>query len=440
MSNSLFSQQIRSLIERKKMDKVEPENFDNISILPAEIKSIIFKDFVPREVLNLSLVSKAWYNSLGKIPECMDKIWLKFYSFRIKNIESLQLTTRNYEKLKVNLLRTEKDFHTVSDLQICWKKVLIYNSEFASKEIYNQFIESLAESVVELEISDVKIKANCVIDVEFEFPMLKRLFFRNDPSTALEVFLGKTKSLESLSFDIIQEVPDSSMTMNTVIMEFLKFNTKLTHLQLGPNMIKSIFAQDDIKDDLKFKLKTLLLKFSMVGNLPEEIQENIKSFILSQSSLEWIFLWELKDEEILIKLWNELPNLKRVTFSKLEILFEDPMMLLLNTNENITQLDLHCKLLPMNQLKRILGPNVAPNLTTLYLQKLEQPEMEYAARTLHNLRTLEYEFIDEDVEDFYTNLKNSTEEAINRDITIKRRIIFDELIASFALMPLFWKN
>lgn len=422
------------------MDKIESENFDNVSILPAEIKSIIFKDFVPREVLDLSLVSKAWYNSLGKIPECMDRIWLKFYSFRIKNIESLQLTTRNYEKLKVNLLRTEKDFHTVSDLQICWKKVLIYNSEFASKEIYNQFIESLAESVVELEISDVKIKANSVIDVEFEFHMLKRLFFRNDPSTALEVFLGKTKSLESLSFDIIQEVPESSMTMNTVIMEFLKFNTKLTHLQLGPNMIKSIFAQDDIKDDLKFQLKTLLLKFSMVGNLPEEIQENIKSFILSQSSLEWIFLWELKDEEILIKLWNELPNLKRVTFSKLEILFEDPMMLLLNPNENITQLDLHCKLLPMNQLKRILGPNVAPNLANLYLQKLEQPEMEYAARTLHNLRTLEYEFIDEDVEEFYTNLKNSTEEAINRDITIKRRIIFDELIAPFALMPLFWKN
>ncbi|CAO1317070.1 unnamed protein product [Diamesa hyperborea] len=422
------------------MDKIESENFDNVSILPAEIKSFIFKDFVSRDVLDLSLVSKSWYNSLGKIPECMDKIWLKFYSFRIKNIESLQLTTRNYEKLKVNLLRTEKEFQTVSDLQICWKKVLIYNSEFASKEIYNQFIQSLAESVVELEISDVKIKANSVIDVDFEFPMLKRLFFRNDPSTALEVFLGKTTSLESLSFDIIQEVPETSMTMNTVIMEFLKLNNKLTHLQLGPNMIKSIFAQDDIKDDLKFQLKTLLLKFPMVGNLPEEMQENIKSFILSQTNLEWIFLWELKDEEILIKLWNELPNLKRVTFSKLEILFEDPMMLIINPNENIIQLDLHCKLLPLNQLKRILGPNVAPNLATLYLQKLEIPEMEYIARTLHNLRTLEYEFIDEDVEDFYTNLKKSTDEIINRDIAIKRRIIFDELVAPFALMPLFWKN
>ena len=422
------------------MDKVDPENFDNVSILPAEIKSFIFKDFVSREILDLSLVSKSWYNSLGKITECMDKIWLKFYSFRIKNIESLQLTTRNYEKLKVNLLRTEKEFKTVSDLQICWKKVLIYNSEFASKEIYNQFIQSFAETVVELEISDVKIKVNNVINVEFEFPMLRRLFFRNDPATALEVFLGKTNSLESLSFDIIQEVPEPSMTMNTVVMEFLKFNTKLTHLQLGPNMIKSIFAQADIKDDLKFQLKTLLLKFSMVGNLTVEIQENVENFILAQTSLEWIFLWELKDEQILIKLWNELPNLKRITFSKLEILFEDPMMLLLNPNENITQLDLHCKLLPLNQLKRVLGPNVAPNLTTLYLQKLEQPEMEYAARTLQNLKTLEYEFIDEDVEDFYTNMKTSGDETINRDITIKRRLIFDELVAPFALMPLFWKN
>lgn len=99
-------------------------------LLPAEIKRIIFNFLDFSDLINMCAVCKSFNDFIGQSHDVMKRIWIKFYTFKMKDMESLAESSRNYEKLKVNRVHQSEHFQFLIELQKSWKKVLIYNCEF----------------------------------------------------------------------------------------------------------------------------------------------------------------------------------------------------------------------------------------------------------------------------------------------------------------------
>lgn len=403
-------------------------------ILPPEVKQIIFSYLNLSDLIALSLVCKSFNEFIGQSHECMKKIWIKFYSFKLKELECLKLSVRNYEKLKVNRVKNDDHIKFLTHLQQPWRKVLIYNSDFKRIERYLNFMETFSESIEELEISDIEILNNDHQICSMKFPNLKRIMFRNVPSTAIELFLGTNKKLENASFDIVQVI-DGKMPLDQSILNFLENNTKLKHLQLGPHFIKSHFDAKNTKMNFDFKLSKLLLKFPIIRDPSPEIGRNLSIFLSHQPRIDWILFWELESDEILSTAWNKIPALNHVSFIGLENLFDDSMDLTLDPNMNIRHMELLSRKILISQLRKLFI--AAPNLAILHVHTLTRYIMEFTARNHRLLKTLRFEYIDEDVHELYNQLKASSDD-INRSINLEQFSFWHDAANPFSVDPTFW--
>lgn len=405
-----------------------------VDLLPAEVKHIVVNYLNVPDLLSLCGTCKSLNEFIGQSHDCMKKIWIKFYSFKLKDLESLTLTVRNYEKLKINRVKFNDHFRFLADLQQSWRKVLIYNCEFKRIEQLLDLIESFSESIEELEISDIEILNNDQPVCALKFPKLRRLMLRNVPSTAVEAFLGMNKNLENAAFDILQEV-EGKIPLEKLIFQFLENNQKLQHLQLGPHYIKSLFDQENIKLNFDFKLSKLLLKFPLIRDSSPNIAQNISRFLSHQPNIDWILFLELESDEVLTIAWNGIPSIKHITFVGLECLFDDTMELTLEVNEKIEQVELLSRKILISQLRKILV--AAPCLKILHVHTLTKYILEFIARNHHQLHKLRYENIDEEVAEIYDQLKASHED-VNRSIVLKKTTFWFEPSNPFTLDPTFW--
>jgi hypothetical protein len=405
-------------------------------LLPAEIKQIIFDFLSVPDLLNLCSVCKPFNEFIGQSHDYMKKIWIKFYTFKMKDLESLAESSRNYEKLKVNRVKDFEHFKFLTDLGQSWKKVLIYNCEIKRVEILYNFIESFSDTIEELEISDVETLNNDHRICPIKFPSLKRVHFRNVPSTAIEAFLGHNKNLESAAFDIAQEI-DGKMPLDQIIHNFLDYNQKLKHLQLGPHYIKSFFDRENIEMKFEFKLEKLMLKFPIIRDESLDIEANVCEFLKNQPKIDWILFLELQNEAILCTAWNNVKSLNHLTFVGLEGLFDEDMDLAVEPNFNIIHLELLSRKLLLSQLRKLFV--AAPNLETLHVHTLTRYVMEFTAKNHQNIRQLTYETHDEEVFDIYEQLKASAVD-VNRNIELKKVSFWRDAAGPFSLDPTFWHS
>lgn len=411
---------------------------DKLSQLPPEIKEHIFQYLNPSDLVSATLVSRAWNNFVTQNPECMKKLWLKFYSFKLKDLNLLENGNRNYQKLKVNRVRNVDHFKMIADLHLELRKALIYNCEFKTNDGFTDFMESMSSSIQELEISDIEITSNINSPRKINFPQLKRIMFRNAPSTAIEAFLETNEKLESATFDIAQ-VADNRMPLDQLIANFLRLHKKLKHLQLGPHYIKAFF-DSEWEMHFDFKLIKLLLKFPIINDPSPVLERNILSFLSHQPKIEWILLQELQSAAVINKIWNELHVLKHVSFIGLEELFWE--MAEMNSteihlipNKSITHLDLLSRKILISQLRFLLV--AAPNLVSLHVQKLTKFIMEFIARNHQNIREIKYENIDEEVLEIYKQLKLI--EGVNSSIELVKHSFWGDLNNPFSMVPTFWR-
>lgn len=402
--------------------------------LPAELKQKIVNYLNFSDILSLCLASKTFNEFVGSSHDCMKKFWTKFYSFKLKDLDSLRFSSRCYEKLKVNRLKKSEHYEFLAGLNQPWRKILIYNSEFKNIAQFTELIESFSETIEELEISDIEILSNTSRICTLKFPRLKRIMFRNAPSTAIELFLGCNKSLESAAFDIAQEI-GGNMSLDLLIKRFLENNQKLQHLQLGPHYIKSFFDREDANMDMQFKLSKLFLKFPIIRDESEDIVRNVMTFLSQQLKIDWIILWELSDDGILNTVWHELPLLSHVTVVGLEDLLDDSMDVTIEANTNIVHLELLCRKILLSQLKKFLA--AAPCLQTLHVHTLTRYILECIVRNHQLLKEVRYENIEEEVPQIYNELKASADD-INRSITFKKISFWHEAAKPFSLDPAFW--
>lgn len=403
-------------------------------LLPAELKQMVLDYLSVSDLLNLCLVNKSLNEFIGKSRDCMRKIWIKFYTFKLKDLESLTLSVRNYEKLKINKVKNDEHFRFLVDLQQTWTKLLIYNSEFKFIQRFVDFVESFSETIEELEISDIEVLNNEQQICSMKFPNLKRVMFRNVPSTTIEVFLGTNKKMENASFDIAQVV-DGKIPLDRILQTFLESNPKLRHLQLGPHYIKSFFDRQQVKAKFEFKLSKLFLKFPLIRDESPDIGRNVSSFLANQLKLDWILFWELNDDVILTAAWNEIPALTHLTLIGLENLFDDSMNLEMEPNPRIVHLELLSRKILISQLRKLLS--AAPNLKILHVHTLTKYIMEFTSKHHQMIQEMRFENIDEEVPDIYSQLKASSDD-INKSIELKKVSFWRDASHPFLVDPTFW--
>lgn len=412
------------------------EFYNYLERLPQEIKENIFKYLNLCDFLNLSLTSKSLNEAIGHASSCMNKIWIKFYSFNLKDLKSLNESARIYEKLKVNRVNRDDHFQFLIDLQQQhWKKVLIYNCEFKSFNKFYELIESFCDSVEELEISDIEILSYESERKALKFPALKRFMFRNLPTKAMEIFQVSSERIENAAFDIAQNT-EGSLSLHEITYEILKASNSLTQLQLGPQYIKALFGEEK-SFNFKFKLTNLLLKFPICNDLQEPADENISNFLIDQSKIKWLILMELQNDKVLTSAWNNRSNLNRISFVGLEELFNNDMEFNIEINLNLKQLDLISRKVLISQLRKFL--RAAPNLTEIHVKTLNKHMMEFISKNHLNLKDLFYEHVEEEVLEFYEQeIKISTE--INKNIKLTQKSFWFNNEIPFSLDPIFWRK
>lgn len=410
---------------------MESENY--FKKLPQEIKEMIFKHLNISDLLNLCISSKCLNKAISQ-SKCMQKMWLKFYSFNLKDLQALTESTRNFEKLKVNRISRDDHFQLLINLEMQWKKVLIYNCEFKSFNTFYMLIKSMCDSIEELEISDIVISSYDKDDDQqeiLEFSSLKRLMFRNMPLRAIEIFSTSSKMLKNAAFDIAQATTDeSSLSLHQIIYGILSTSSGLKHLHLGPHHIKSLFEKEGKSYEFTFDLNNLLLKFPIVNDdLPEDASKNISSFLSHQKKgLDWLILMELQNDEILSAAWNS-PCLKRISFVGLEELFNNEMAFDILANQNLLQVDFISRKVLISQLRKLLS--AAPQLKIIHVKSLNRHMLEFIANNHLNIKTLFYEHIDEEIKSCGMNYVNY------KIILIQKSFWFEN--NPFSLDPSFWR-
>lgn len=405
--------------------------------LPTEIMRMIFETLSVTDLLNLCVACRSLNEFIGGSRDYMKKVWVKFYTFNVRDLDALAVSTRSYEKLKVNRVKNGEQSRFIADLQQCWRKVLIYNSEFKEFRFFSELIESFAESIEELEVSDILIHSSDVNICSMKFPNLERVMFRNVPSTAIELFLGSNKKLENASFDIAQPV-DGKMPINEILFEFLTNCERLKHLQLGSHYIKGLFDQEVLDTKFSFQLAKLMLRFPLVADPSPDIEINVASFLSNQPNIDWILFFELQSDLVLSTTWNYIPSLSHITFIGLECLFDDAMDFLVEPNERIHTIELITRKVLISQLRKFfIG---APCLKILHVQKLTRFIMEFTARNHCLLQELLYEHIDEDVEELYDSLKVTDDDSINKTIELRQVAFWHQKSNPFSIDPDFWHS
>lgn len=412
---------------------------DNIieELLPAEIKQIIFSHLKAADLLNLCSVCKSFNDFIGQSQDMMKIFWIKFYTFKMKDMESLAASSRSYEKLKVNRVNKSEHFEFLTDLAKPWKKILIYNCEFKKTEILYEFIESFSESIRELEISDIEILNDDFQICPLKFPNLKRVMFRNVPASVIEIF-QLNKNLKNAAFDIAQSV-EGKISTNPMVHTFLNNCEKLKHLQLGPHYIKNLFDQENVSMRYQFELEKLMLKFPIIRDESSDIETNVCKFLEDQQKVQWILFMELQNEAILCEAWNKVSSVCHLSFVGLEGLFDDDMDLAMEPNFNIIHIELLSRKLLISQLRKIFA--AAPNMKTLHVHTLTKYIMEFTARNHHNLQQLTYETFDEEAFEIYNQLKISSD-LVNGNIELKKLSFWRDIAepSGFTLDPIFWHS
>lgn len=403
--------------------------------LPIEMKEYIFKYLKPSDLLNLTLVCRYFNESIGN-SRCMSRFWIKFYTFKMKDLDSLHSSIRCYEKLKVNRVKKDDHFQFVISLQQKWRKILIYNCEFKHFSMYKSLIDSIASDVEELEISDIEILSYDEPVTSVKFPSLKRVMFRNMPSRAMEVFLSPCDHLENLAFDIPQEI-EGSLTLHDITYQILRNSKNLKHLQLGPLYIKALFGNEHERHRFDFQLQHLLLKFPIASDLPDYSNSQIAEFIKSQSSINWFIAMELRNDQILTAAWNELNLAEQISFFGLEELFDvDLEFNVSQINTSVRKLSLLSRKVLISHLNKLLKSS--PLLKSIHVRTLNRHMINSIVKNHKGIRIIFYEHIEEDVNDFYKQLINTAAD-INKEIQLIQRSFWFHN-NPFSIDPVFWRK
>lgn len=372
---------------------------DPILKVSPDIDYLIFQHLTPREILEASMVSQLWYESIGSSNACMKKIELSLRFWKEspgtkqeqsnKKVKVIQDSTRKYQNISIDC-RFDKSL---------------------SKEFW-KFLTSLQTSLVELKIKSIQLEFVSPISL----PKLQVLKLTYVPTIVRNVLLRSCCSLKLLKLKMESPFKWGESTKIekeslTAIKKCLESNQSLQDIELHGCTQYNLFFDLEVSDVVKFHLKTLKIKTGLrLAVISENNERNLISFLRTQTNCLEGFYIDGCRINIIQFVFNNMSALRSVQIDVM--MMEKHEISQLNLNENIRDL-----MIPYvnyhENIREFL--NAVPNIESLFIAYLSQESMNFIARNLMNLKILKFRYDENECEDFYEQLREDHPE-VNQNI------------------------
>lgn len=358
-----------------------------------DIHDLVLQHFNAKEVLEYSLISTKFNETIAGTSCCMKKIefvlkfWKKSAGLKQEQIEEkisvIHSSIRKYQSVAIDC-RFDKNL----SLEF-WK-----------------LLEVLARFVTELKIKSIQLDSPSSISL----PRLQTLKLTYVPVAVRNVLISQTRALRKLKLKLESPLkwskPRSDQESLTCIRNCLKQNQMLQELELhGASQYHFLF-DDDMSEVLSFQLLSLKVKTdTRLALISEENERNFLSFLTTQSTFLKSFFIDVCRPVVIQHIFNKMPALTNLTLDVMIMNEYKIRDLNLQLNENIT--DLKIPYINDHQdIKEFLS--VVPNLKSLFVAHLSHETVEYIAWNLNKLTTLKFRYDEIDCEGFYERLRDDS--------------------------------
>lgn len=429
----------QNAFETSQEDPLNPVN------LPFEIVDDILSYLPVDDLLNSTLVSKFWNETISTSSTFRNRIAIKLHSWDEEPPTVISNSTRSYEILTISDFKINST-KLLSLRDKNWRKVTLSIGKISSQKSFLKLIETFST------VKDLKILSTNIRELntnnKLKLPDLENLVLSDVTLDLFDVFIAHHPQLKSLSLRYISCDILSPRRVGEAIVELLTLNTQLKDLELNHLVTNDLFL-DNIAPKLPLKLKSLTLG---LDDTSRTVCENIEEFLKSQGSTlehlklvlhskfikkgahEWGY-WdnnpqsERSSDDIMIifNVWNTMTALKSLTIRFLQnsSSLEDNKEFLrtLKRNTNISELWIQFNNVsyPPSLITDLM--KLSPNLTSIYVTKLTPATVRYAAINLAALRELKCFTFDGECQQEFNELKTSRTD-VNKLIFISDRFTY----------------
>lgn len=349
------------------------------------VSQLIFQHFNAQELINLSEVSKEWFESTSSL-KTFGKVQLKLdfpcYELTSEDFEALSKTKRKYKTIVV-------DSHTIP--------------EATSLSVLRNF----SETVEDLSIGFKSPKHPCDHDsTPVHYPNLKKLEILS-AAVEVEAWLRGTvvDQLEELIFkdqpwgknDWWKEDVNFSNMLEVILKQ-----TKLKRLDIGDHPLL-LDLYEDVRKEISpppFKLESLRMSYRAFGNMSSFL-------VLQRETLTSLDIAHVDNRELVTSLIQDFPNLTelRVQYCIYSAITKDLFTtddMEIGKNLKIEYLEISFAENTINSIRTVQALlNAIPMLKTFHMKaKLTNTLMEWIAKKMKNLEKIYYEYGDDQIERF----------------------------------------
>lgn len=329
----------------RQLDKKTQDPFEKTEV--ACVADLILQHLTPKETLRISEVSHRWWNVVSDSKSCCEKIVLALDLQHKQGANSKLL--RNYRHVKIV---------TKKVTQIAAGNVFYAVPTFAP-------LLAISNSLQSLEVESGLIFGFCAEEFS-ELSELKIHYLTN----CLRInFKGKAPKLKTLA---IEDAGENSQ----VVCDFVSSFFTLECLVVSKKLFTKLFEKEN---SVKLKLRLQKLKLTNKKNVRTESNKNFVKFLSSQADT----LIEVEFENMLHStLVNAVVNNTRIERLTVDYI-DEPADLSADPNQHITNVVIRNDQRGMVALLASL-----PNVTYLYVQRLRQDIVDFAAR--RNLKEISF--------------------------------------------------
>lgn len=362
-------------------------SMDFIKQIHEDLYDLILQHLTVSELLNVSKVSRYWYEVIGNTSVFSSKIWVNVddrYAEPCKGVVKIfQNSPRKYVNFKI--FEVGNGLEIIHNNKQKWKQAQISIQSFIEKIQYYQLLKIIQPHIINLEIFEMDVQESHKIEsIEistFSFPKLYKLYFGFMPITAIEPFIESCPYLNTIVFDEVnfKEIQHEEQT----IFNFFKSLHCLKNLQI-PVILLNIIIKDC--KNINFSLQKLFIHFSNEEML-HEIQ--LENFLSKQENINWVKLYDCS-QSIIVTFLKTCKHLKKLSIEYFDHSSSkfDTLSLLSTKNYSVEKIDLECENLTLEWIVPILKSMIG--LQNIYVFHLTEELLNYIVENNINIRKLFY--------------------------------------------------
>lgn len=377
---------------------------DPIEIFPAEIVENIFHHLQWNEVIESTLVSSSWNDFVGGSLRCMDKFGLRLDNRKSSDISSeigFLIGKRKYRNARIDygwFKDSEDKIYDLMKSNRFWRSVNMFRLTFSSASSFNNFIETLEDSVEEIGLQFVEICHHDEPVKTFSFKKLKALSLSNCDENICEKLFTNCSSLHKLLLyandDSVTKV-DLNLNISKHYFDILKRQKNIKILKFCINKVRD----EDTPENLAFpfELEDLNITFPTHSSRQRAFATG---FLRQQTKMTQLHLSNYYFDLSLLPAAIEIKSLKslKVTdFSRNITNFSS-----LPSNNSIEILIIPC--IEFN-VERFI--KIAPKVKKIFLYKCGKRLAEFIAENLKFLEELGAVRFYDEVQDILPRVKLS---------------------------------